>query len=102
VTAFWRGNFVNCLKIVPEQGIRLSCADAFKRRCYGVNGKYNDNNVTLSQRFTAGAFGGICGQVSLLLSRYQRSHRVAGCNRNMLSNGMVLRERGNVLDTEQY
>lgn len=59
ISAFWRGNLINCAKIIPEAGIRLSCADAFKRRVYGSN----DATISMFPRFVSGAFGGICGQV---------------------------------------
>lgn len=56
--AFWRGNGANVIKIMPEFAIRFVSYDAFKR---GIS--KDPEQVTVPERFVAGALAGCAGQV---------------------------------------
>jgi len=61
--AFWRGNFVNCLRYAPQQGSALAFNDAIKRMMPKYNPKtdyYKDFGVKL---FSGGAAGGVANVV---------------------------------------
>jgi len=61
--AFWRGNFVNCLRYAPQQGSALAFNDAIKRMLPKFNPKtdyYKDFGVKL---FSGGAAGGVANVV---------------------------------------
>lgn len=54
VTSFWRGNFINVLKIAPESALKFAAYEQVKRLIRG-----NDKRqMTIYERFMAGACAG--------------------------------------------
>merc|ERR1711988_1177894 len=63
MNAFWRGNFVNCLRYAPQQGSALAFNDAIKRMMPKYSAKtdyWKDFGVKL---FSGGAAGGVANVV---------------------------------------
>ena len=59
MSAFFRGNGTNVIKIAPETAIKLSCNDRLKRMvCEDVE------DITPAQRMLSGALAGAVAQVS--------------------------------------
>ena len=59
MSAFFRGNGTNVIKIAPETAIKLSCNDRIKRMvCEDVE------DITPGQRMLSGALAGAIAQVS--------------------------------------
>eukprot|EP01061_Rhynchopus_euleeides_P003257 TRINITY_DN12523_c3_g1_i1.p1 TRINITY_DN12523_c3_g1~~TRINITY_DN12523_c3_g1_i1.p1 ORF type:complete len:396 (+),score=112.19 TRINITY_DN12523_c3_g1_i1:155-1342(+) len=54
ITAFWRGNFTNVLKVMPETAIKFVVFERLKPR--------DGNRSSLIHRFAAGATAGMVGQ----------------------------------------
>lgn len=59
VPALWRGNGINVLKIAPETAIRFTAYEYAKRTIRGEN---SGLELTIYQRFLAGAFAGVVSQ----------------------------------------
>lgn len=63
LSAFWRGNFVNCLRYAPQQGSALAFNDFFK----GLFPKY-DKNTQFGQYFGANLLaGGLGGGTAMVI-----------------------------------
>lgn len=53
LTGLWRGNFTNCIRVVPHTAIQFSSYEKFKKFLIG------DEKVTVPMRLTAGALSGM-------------------------------------------
>lgn len=60
VPAFWRGNAVNCVKVAPETAMRMLTYEQAKRLV-----AQDPDNITLLERFAAGATAGMTAQVAI-------------------------------------
>ncbi len=60
VRAFFRGNFINCLKIAPETAIKFMLFDEIKKYIAADPG-----NVTVAERFASGGLAGSLTQMSI-------------------------------------
>ena len=64
VTAFWRGNFTNSLKVMPETAIKFMVFEALKPRqpADATGCPHKANRESIATRFAAGATAGMIGQ----------------------------------------
>ncbi|KAI9178977.1 hypothetical protein H9P43_005639 [Blastocladiella emersonii ATCC 22665] len=68
IRSFWRGNGMNCVKIVPESAIKFYVFEQSKRLVATMQGWDPDDpetNIGVHGRFVAGGLGGLCSQFSI-------------------------------------
>ncbi|KAI9216616.1 mitochondrial carrier domain-containing protein, partial [Blastocladiella britannica] len=68
VRSFWRGNGMNCVKIVPESAIKFYVFEQAKRAVaifQGCDPDDPETNIGIAGRFVAGGAGGLCSQFSI-------------------------------------
>lgn len=62
VTALWRGNGVNCLKIAPESAIKFQAYEVYKCWLNESFGSNPDGSLQLHTKFLAGSLAGATSQ----------------------------------------
>lgn len=72
--ALWRGNGINVLKIAPETAIKFMAYEQAKRKIRGNNSA----ELTISQRFVAGAFAGVFSQTVIYPMEVLKTRLVLG------------------------
>ena len=92
IMSLFQGNTANCVKIVPEMGIKLFMFDMVKNKVAG-----DPENVTVSERFLAGGIAGVSSQLSvypleviktrLSIAAPGEMRGMAGCTRQILAQG---------------
>ncbi|KAL7753637.1 hypothetical protein RI367_000568 [Sorochytrium milnesiophthora] len=63
--SFWRGNGMNCVKIVPESAIKFYVFERSKLAIARFRGCNDTDSIGVSGRFMAGGFGGLVSQFAI-------------------------------------
>ena len=61
LASLWRGNGVNCIKIAPESAMKFLAYESYKVAIVKMTNN-NTNEVTLMEKFMAGALAGATAQ----------------------------------------
>lgn len=72
--SLWRGNGINVLKIAPETAIKFMAYEQAKRKIRGDS----ENELTIQQRFLAGAFAGAFSQTVIYPMEVLKTRLVLG------------------------
>jgi len=85
--AFWRGNFVNCLRYAPQQGSALAFNDQVKRMIPKFNPKTDYYKDFASKLFAGGVAGGAANLVCYPFD-YARTRLASDVGANKQFNGI--------------
>ena len=90
VPAFWRGNGVNVVRIIPNAAIKFSCNDAYKRLLTPEGG--DPRNLPVAQKLLAGSSSGVTMTMltyPLDVARTRVTADMAGSNGQRQFHGLV-------------
>ncbi|CAH8540891.1 unnamed protein product [Schistosoma bovis] len=107
VTALWRGNGVNCLKIAPESAIKFQAYEVYKCWLNESFGSNPDGSLQLHTKFLAGSLAGATSQsiiypmevlkTRMCLRKSGQYSSIFDCARKLYhSNGITIFYRGYV------
>jgi solute carrier family 25 phosphate transporter 23/24/25/41 len=80
VRTFWRGNGMNCVKIIPESAIKFYVFEKAKRWVAEVQGldPNDSDSIGIGGRFVAGGIGGLVSQFSIYPIETIKTRLMAG------------------------